>query len=375
VYPQPANRDGDPHKFLVVVRKAFAYVVSMQTRKANGSPSGKAGGTAFAKETPAEPSGPANARRSADQNFKSSVPPQAGCSGHPQDHSAILDAICCSQIYRDYERAFSEMTGLPVTFRPVESWQLPHHGRRNEGPFCALMATKSRSCAACLQVQQELSETATEESRTVTCPAGLSDSAVPVKLGEKLIGFLQTGQVFRRPPTEAQFDRAVKLVAEWGLDLGRDDLKAAFFGTRVLPQKQYESAVRLLGIFAEHISMVSNQIVVRQQNSESPAITRAKQFINEHQTEELSLGQVAKAVNTSTFYFCKMFKKVTGLNFTDYVSRVRIEKAKNLLLNPNLRVSEIAFEVGFQSLTHFNRVFKKVIGESPSEYRNRLVAA
>ena len=83
--------------------------------------------------------------------------------------------------------------------------------------------------------------------------------------------------------------------------------------------------------------------------------------------------QVAKAVNTSTFYFCKMLKKVTGINFTDYLSRVRIEKSKNLLLNPNLRVSEIAFEVGFQSLTHFNRVFKKILGQSPTEYRAQLL--
>jgi AraC-like DNA-binding protein len=69
-----------------------------------------------------------------------------------------------------------------------------------------------------------------------------------------------------------------------------------------------------------------------------------------------------------------MFKKATGLNFTDYVSRIRVEKAKNLLLNRNLRVSEIAYEVGFQSLTHFNRVFKKVMGQSPTEYRGRLVS-
>jgi AraC-like DNA-binding protein len=79
-------------------------------------------------------------------------------------------------------------------------------------------------------------------------------------------------------------------------------------------------------------------------------------------------------VNTSTFYFCKLFKKATGLTFTDYVSRVRIEKAKNLLLNPNLRVSEIAYEVGFQSLTHFNRVFRKLTGQSPSHYRESLPA-
>jgi YesN/AraC family two-component response regulator len=166
-----------------------------------------------------------------------------------------------------------------------------------------------------------------------------------------------------------------KFFSECGFQVAESELKTAFYGTRVLSQKQYDSMVKLLSIFAEHISMVSNQIAVRQQNSESPVITKAKQFIHDHQTEELSLGQVAKAVNTSTFYFCKMFKKVTGLNFTDYVSRVRIEKAKNLLLNPNLRVSEIAFEVGFQSLTHFNRVFKKVIGESPTEYRSRLAVS
>jgi AraC-like DNA-binding protein len=67
-----------------------------------------------------------------------------------------------------------------------------------------------------------------------------------------------------------------------------------------------------------------------------------------------------------------MFRKVTGINFTDYLARLRIERAKNLLLNPNLRISEIAYEVGFQSLTHFNRVFKKIVGQPPTEYRLQL---
>jgi AraC-like DNA-binding protein len=64
-----------------------------------------------------------------------------------------------------------------------------------------------------------------------------------------------------------------------------------------------------------------------------------------------------------------MFKKVTGINFTDFLTRMRLERAKNLLLNPNMRISEIAFEVGFQSLTHFNRVFKRILGQSPTDYR------
>ena len=291
------------------------------------------------------------------------------------DNRNLIEALTNSKIYQDYERAFSEATGLPVALRSVESWQLPHHGKRAENPFCALLAQKSRSCAACLQVQQQLSEAATHEPRTVTCQAGLCDTAVPVRMGERLIGFLQTGQIFRKKPEQGQFNRVAKLLAEWGVPVDTDKLRESYFKTRVLSSRQLDSVIKLLTIFAQHLSMVSNQILVQQGNAEPPAVIRAKQYIQEHQTEDLSLGQVAKAVNTSTYYFCKMFKKVTGINFTDYLSRVRIEKAKNLLLNPNLRVSEIAYEVGFQSLTHFNRVFKRIIGQSPTVYRGQLARA
>jgi AraC-like DNA-binding protein/ligand-binding sensor protein len=284
----------------------------------------------------------------------------------------LVEALAASKIYQDYERAFSEATGLPVALRSVESWQLPHHGRRFENPFCALLAQKSRACAACLQVQQKLSETATHEAQTVICPAGLCDIAIPVRMGEQLVGFLTTGQVFCKKPTEAQFNRTAKLLSDWGVQGSTDDLRKAYFDTRVLSSRQHDSIVKLLTIFAEHLSMVSNQIVLQEQNAEPPAIVRAKQFIAEHQTEELSLDQVAKSVHTSKFYFCKMFKKSTGINFTDYLSRVRTERAKSLLLNQNLRISEIAYEVGFQSLTHFNRVFKKILGQSPTDYRSRL---
>ena len=261
---------------------------------------------------------------------------------------------------------------MPVSLHPVESWQLPQHGKKHENPFCAMMSEKSRSCAACLRLQKELADKAQHQAHTLTCELGLCDTSVPVRLGDKLIGFLQTGQVFRKKPTNTQFERTAKVIAEWGIDVDRDQLRRSFFETKVVSSKQHEAVVSLLGIFAQHISMISNQVLVQERNAEPPLIARAKRYIEEKQGEDLSLGEVAKAVNTSTFYFCKMFKKATGLHFTEYVSRVRIEKAKNLLLNPNLRVSEVAFEVGFQSLTHFNRVFKKIVGQSPTEYREQL---
>ncbi|HEU5397596.1 MAG TPA: helix-turn-helix domain-containing protein [Verrucomicrobiae bacterium] len=285
----------------------------------------------------------------------------------------LVEALVNSRIYQDYERAFSEATGLPVALRSVESWQLPHHGKRFENPFCGLLAQKSRACAACLQVQQELSESAGAGPKTITCPAGLCDIAIPVRMGDQLVGFLTTGQIFLRKPNEAQFKRTAKLLSDWGVKSSDSELRTAYFDTRVLSARQHESVIKLLSIFAEHLSMVINQIVVQEQNAEPPVITRAKQFIVEHQSEEISLREVANAVHTSKFYFCKTFKKATGLNFTDYLSRVRTERAKNLLLNPNLRISEIAYEVGFQSLTHFNRVFKRILGQSPTKYRDRLV--
>jgi AraC-like DNA-binding protein len=308
--------------------------------------------------------------------FKSKNPfaaPNGNGNGNGNAIRTLVEALASSKVYQDYERAFSETTGLPVALRPVESWQLPHHGKRNENAFCGIMAQKSRACGACLQVQEKLSEQATQEPQTVTCPIGMCDTAVPVRLGDRLIAFLQTGQMFRKKASEAQFQRAARLVAQWGVDVEPDKLRQAYFSTRLVSNRQHDSVVKLLSIFAQHLSMLSNQVVVQQENSEPPVIIRAKEYIHEHQTEEISLGQVARAVNTSTFYFCKMFKKVTGINFTDYLSRVRIEKSKNLLLNPNLRVSEIAFEVGFQSLTHFNRVFKKILGQSPTEYRAQLL--
>lgn len=287
----------------------------------------------------------------------------------------MIEQLTRSQIYQDYERAFAEATGLPLSLRPPEVWSFAHGRKRNQSPFCALMSSNSRSCAACLQAQEQTNAAASEGAKTVVCFAGLCDTAVPVRLGGELVGYLQTGQVMLKPPTKAQFAKTAQTLIEWGMKVDLGKLEDAYFHTRVLKPKEYEAVVRLLNIFAQHLSLVGNQLLVQQSHAEPPAVVAAKQFIQDHQSEDLTLGQVSKFVNTSSYYFCKMFKRATGLHFTQYLARVRIEKAKNLLLNPNLRISEIAFEVGFQSLTHFNRVFKKITGQSPSEYRALLPSA
>ncbi|PTY07315.1 AraC family transcriptional regulator [Opitutaceae bacterium EW11] len=287
---------------------------------------------------------------------------------------AMVAQLKQSQIYRDYEQAFRETTGLPFNLRPIEAFDLPHTEDPKQNPFCALMASTNQSCAACLQLQRRVEEEARIAPKTLKCFAGLCDSAVPIRVGENLVAFLQTGQIFVQQPSKEQFDKVTRQLLKWGTETDLKRMEEAYFQTRVITKKQYESIVRLLTIFAQHLASLSNQLMVKEETAEPPVIAKARVFISEHQDDDLTLTQVAQAVNTSAFYFCKMFKKTTGMTFTDYLARVRVEKVKNLLLNPHKRVSEAAFEAGFQSLSQFNRVFRKIAGESPSTFRDRLHA-
>lgn len=284
----------------------------------------------------------------------------------------FVEQLQASQIYRDYEQAFRETTGLPLALQPVEGWGLAFSGDPKQNPFCALMAGTNHTCSACLQAQSELQAKAGLEPASLKCFAGLCDSAVPIRVGENVVAFLHTGQVLLHQPDSKVFQRTAKQVLKFGADVDMKKLEEKFFQSRVLTGKQHESIIRLLSIFAQHLAALSNQLAVQEEHSESPQIGRARNYIHEHQDEDLSLEQVAKAVNMSAFYFCKMFKKATGMTFTDYLARVRVEKVKNLLLNPHKRISEAAFEAGFQSLSQFNRVFRRVAGESPTAYRDRI---
>jgi AraC-like DNA-binding protein/ligand-binding sensor protein len=287
-------------------------------------------------------------------------------------NNRLVEALADSAVFREYQRAFSDATGLPLTLRAIEGWQLAHRGNRHQNGFCALMSQSNHSCAACLRMQQRVCEGVNGVPCTLRCAFGLNESAVGVKIGKEIIAYLQTGQVFFTAPKPQQTNRALDQIKALGLKLDRQEAARCYNETPVIQPGEYQATIRLLQFFADQLGVLANQILLQQKDSEPAQITRARQFIEANAQEKLSLAAVARQAGMSEFYFCKMFKKVTGVNFSRYVSCVRVEKAKNLLLNPNYRVSEIAFEVGFQSLTHFNRIFKNIAGQSPTEYRRHL---
>ena len=103
--------------------------------------------------------------------------------------------------------------------------------------------------------------------------------------------------------------------------------------------------------------------------AEPVEIWKARKFIEENSGEELSLRMVAKAVNVHPNYLSERFKQVTGMNFVEYVACTRFKEACRLLHNGELKIGDIAFAAGFQSFSQFNRVFKRLSGKSPTQFR------
>ena len=297
--------------------------------------------------------------------------PEANTVGGTMPNKQLVEMLLRSRLFRDYESVFTKATGLPLALRPLEYWQLEHHQKTNENHFCALLAERPATLAVCLQSHAEIIKHTGITPCTETCPFGLTETAVPVRLGEETIGFLRIGQVLRRSAIQADKTRAASKLKECGVPFA-GAIRKAWEATPIIPKDKYGATVRLLTFFAEQLSALINQIVLEKQNAEPPLVRKAREYIKQHKMEPLSLAAVAQASGASVFHFCKVFKKTTGLKFTDYVARVRLEDAKTQLLNPSRRISEVAYDVGFQSLTQFNRMFKRIFGQSPTEFRAHL---
>jgi AraC-like DNA-binding protein/ligand-binding sensor protein len=297
-----------------------------------------------------------------------SIPPPSEVK---PDHQ-LIEQIQQLDLYHDYEKAFVEATGLPLRLAATGGARMTACDKHHTNPFCELLTGQNKACEFCSRFRQNLTLKQEFEHQTSICFAGLCESSVPIRSGTKIIGYLLTGEVAIDIPTPERFAKMLRKLREWEVAFDESHLHNTYFSTRVMSPEQYRSILELLTIFAGHLSLIADQLILRSENSEAPDISRAREFIKDHLTEPLDLKQVAGRANLSSCYFCKKFKESTGLTFTNYLSRTRVEAAKELLVNPQTRISEVAFEVGFQSLTHFNRVFKEVSGQSPTQYRKQF---
>ena len=111
--------------------------------------------------------------------------------------------------------------------------------------------------------------------------------------------------------------------------------------------------------------------IAREKQSES-VMEKAKEYIRENFQKDLTLDEVSKVVDISPYYFSKLFKQETGENFIEYLTKVRMKNAEELLKDSSYSIKEICAASGYGDPNYFSRIFKKYEGVTPSEYRERL---
>ena len=249
----------------------------------------------------------------------------------------FIQNLAESELFQHYQKAFHTLTRLPLNLAAAQE-----EGR-------------------------------SEDIVTHTGIAGVVETKVPVRVGKNTIAYMLTGGVRLQPANADTFAPVAKALLDD--DRSAAEIRSAkvqFDQVPVMEPARYEAALAILQSFALQLGDSAHRLLFATATHEPEAVRNAKSFIHDHLAEPMSLEAVASAVNVSPFHFCKLFKRATGLTFTDFVNRARVEKAKRMLMKPAARITEVAYDVGFQSLSHFNRSFRRIADESPTEFRSRM---
>lgn len=132
----------------------------------------------------------------------------------------------------------------------------------------------------------------------------------------------------------------------------------------------YETLQEMCEGVESFLNSISSFIIDKRGNKKRSIIEKSLDFINSNYHEyELSINEVSEYISMNTSYYSRLFKQEMGITFTEYINKLRVEKAKMLLKNSVLRVSEISYKIGFKDPFYFSTIFKKYTGVNPTEYR------
>lgn len=303
------------------------------------------------------------------------------------DHGlgSLFQMLAQSDALNEYRAAFEQATGMPLWLEaPADSSASPTPGAPAASPdcpsdkinpFCRKVFWTDAPCQACLDAHSLLAAAPGEKASTIQCFAGLQVTAVPVWLGNRVLGYLRTGQVFAEPSRPDDFNKVVAVLRreEGYRERDLEPLRELFLAAPSVGTDRYAALVQLLVFFAQQLSGLAERLLRAGQDSQPEAVKKACAHMRRHFDREITLDELSRAAGVSAHHLCAVFKESTGVTMIEYLNRERILQAKKRLLSRYARISEVALDVGFGSLSQFNRCFAKYAGESPSEYRRRVL--
>ncbi|MGB9662287.1 MAG: response regulator [Moorellaceae bacterium] len=203
--------------------------------------------------------------------------------------------------------------------------------------------------------------------------------ALSIRLGDKEGAWRHLNQVMAevmirqevRPPVlKMKFLELISLTARSALEAGADPEEIAEITLAGSSEfMSLESLAEVQAKIGEKLSILVAKVIEAREQRNTSLIDKAAMFIQKNYHRDLSLEEVAQHVHLSPCYFSRLFKQMKGENFIDYLTRIRLEAAKDLLKNTDLSVAEIAERVGYRDPRYFGQVFKKQEGCTPTAFR------
>lgn len=279
-------------------------------------------------------------------------------------NQSLFDALARSRIVRIFEESFPVATGFVLKLQPVDGTKELNPFVSNANPFCRLMTRSPQGKAVCNRTFAAIRDKAagTFEPSLSYCFAGFAHIAIPVISAGEHIATIYGGQLLLKTPTKQGFRKISPQLASLGLGGRLTELEQAWLNTPVVSEEQLKAMMYLLETFARRISRYASSKVLEAADGEPAAVTRAREFIQDHCAGPITLPETAGHVHMSAFTFGNLFKRVTGLTFARYLTRVRVENAKSMLAHPAVSIRDIAFQSGFETISQFNRSFRHVRG-------------
>ncbi|MGB0369921.1 MAG: helix-turn-helix domain-containing protein [Opitutales bacterium] len=268
-----------------------------------------------------------------------------------------------------FEKLFRSATGVSVSVFSYLGHCVDAPSPKEIPGICQEIRSTPEGCRRCDAFHQALLSAAKDETVTRTCPAGLTETAIPIKSERATIGFYLAGQILLDDPNIEQ---------AWVERMG-ESVSSVISSTPRLSKDRYQAVISLLEReAAEKARRAEDSDDTQNQHASEvvplpTAVAAAIRFIHANLMGPLSLAEVAEHVALSAEHFSRKFHEATGVTFIQYLNEARVMHAKQQLVESDLPISDIAFDVGFSSLSQFNRVFKSTTGQSPSNFRKRCL--
>ncbi len=281
--------------------------------------------------------------------------------------------IAESDLFQKFFDLIAGLMGVPVRLMsPEGAMEMRQKFAKKKQLFCDVIRRSSKTNQLCMDCDRSHAALAVKKKSgfAYRCHAGLYDVVAPVFDRETHVATLITGRLLADPHSEKHFQDLWRRFSHPSFTM--KELRQAYTDTAFSTEEKVQALAGMLQFFNTHIHEVRLSLKSFSKVKTRLEIAQAQAYVSSHFSEPIYLAEVCRTIGLSPSHFSTVFRKETGIKFFEYVNRVRVDRAKKLLEKTNTSILEIALACGFETASHFNRIFRRIEGRSPAPYRKTV---